>query len=55
MGNGTNSPAEGKIESVDTFPISRTKSLRAFVGLARYYDRYRHHFSVIAVPLTDEL
>lgn len=53
VGNGTRSPAEAKIESVQKSPTPRTNlQIRAFLELAEYYDRYINNFSV---PLTDAL
>ncbi|GFT64034.1 retrovirus-related Pol polyprotein from transposon 297 [Trichonephila clavipes] len=46
----------GIIEAVLEFPTSRTKTqIRAFLGLAGYYQKYINLFSVIAAPLTDAL
>ena len=41
MGNGTVSPAEGKIEAVRSFVQPKTKKqIRQFLGLTEYYRRF---------------
>lgn len=56
VGNGSRSPAEAKVECVKKFPTPQTKTqVRAFLGLAGYYQRYIKNFSVIAAPLSDAL
>ncbi|GFU29771.1 retrovirus-related Pol polyprotein from transposon 297 [Trichonephila clavipes] len=58
VGQGFRTPSEIKVQAVLEFPTStpRTKTqIRAFLGLAGYYQKYINLFSVIAVPLTDAL
>ncbi|GFT43397.1 retrovirus-related Pol polyprotein from transposon 297 [Trichonephila clavipes] len=54
--SGFRTPSEIKVQAVLEFPTPRTKTqIRAFLGLAGYYQKYINLFSVIAVPLTDAL
>ena len=54
VGNGTTSPQQCKIESIETFKTPRIKKgVRAFLGLAGYYRRFLLNFSTIAAPLSD--
>ncbi|GFW88350.1 retrovirus-related Pol polyprotein from transposon 297 [Trichonephila clavipes] len=56
VGQGFRTPSEFKVQAVLEFPTPRTKTpIRAFLGLAGYYQKYINLFSVIAVPLTDAL
>ncbi|GFS87013.1 retrovirus-related Pol polyprotein from transposon 297 [Trichonephila clavipes] len=56
VGQGFRTPSEIKVHAVLEFPTPRTKTqIRAFLGLAGYYQKYINLFSVIAAPLTDEL
>ncbi|GFT13630.1 retrovirus-related Pol polyprotein from transposon 297 [Trichonephila clavipes] len=56
MGQGFRTPSEIKVQAVLEFPTPRTKTqIRAFLGLAGYYQKYINLFSVIATPLTDAL
>ncbi|GFW91684.1 retrovirus-related Pol polyprotein from transposon 297 [Trichonephila clavipes] len=53
---GFRTPSEIKVQAVLEFPIPRTKTqIRAFLGIAGYYQKYINLFSVIAAPLTDAL
>ncbi|GFU67247.1 retrovirus-related Pol polyprotein from transposon 297 [Trichonephila clavipes] len=56
VGQGFRTPSEIKVQAVLEFPTPRTKTqIRAFFGLAGYYQKYINLFSVIAAPLTDAL
>ncbi|GFS75182.1 retrovirus-related Pol polyprotein from transposon 297 [Trichonephila clavipes] len=56
VGQGFRTPSEIKIQAVLEFPTPRTKTqIRAFLGIAGYYQKYINLFSVIAAPLTDAL
>ncbi|GFW75310.1 retrovirus-related Pol polyprotein from transposon 297 [Trichonephila clavipes] len=56
VGQGFRTPSEIKVQAVLEFPTPRTKAqIRAFLGLAGYYQKYINLFSVIAAPLTDAL
>ncbi|GFU70318.1 hypothetical protein TNCV_2106571 [Trichonephila clavipes] len=56
VGQGFRTPSEIKVQAVLEFPTPRTKTqIRAFLGLAGYYQKYINLFSVIAAPLTDAL
>ncbi|GFW24858.1 retrovirus-related Pol polyprotein from transposon 297 [Trichonephila clavipes] len=56
VGQGFRTPSEIKIQAVLEFPTPCTKTqIRAFLGLAGYYQKYINLFSVIAAPLTDAL
>ncbi|GFX63257.1 retrovirus-related Pol polyprotein from transposon 297 [Trichonephila clavipes] len=56
VGQGFRTPSEIKVQAVLEFPTPRTKTqIRAFLGLASYYQKYINLFSVIAAPLTDAL
>ncbi|GFW00391.1 retrovirus-related Pol polyprotein from transposon 297 [Trichonephila clavipes] len=56
VGQGFRTHSEIKVRADLDFPISRTKTqIRAFLGLAGYYQKYINLFSVIAAPLTDAL
>ncbi|GFU66168.1 retrovirus-related Pol polyprotein from transposon 17.6 [Trichonephila clavipes] len=56
VGQGFRTPSETKVQTVLEFPTPRMKTqIRAFLGLAGYYQRYINLFSVIAAPLTDAL
>ncbi|GFY33175.1 retrovirus-related Pol polyprotein from transposon 297 [Trichonephila clavipes] len=55
-GQGFRTPSEIKVLAVLEFPTPRTKTqIRAFLGLAGYYQKHINLFSVIAAPLTDAL
>ncbi|GFY32084.1 retrovirus-related Pol polyprotein from transposon 297 [Trichonephila clavipes] len=54
--HGFRTSSEIKVQAVLEFPTPRTKTqIRAFLGLAGYYQKYINLFSVIAAPLTDAL
>ena len=54
VGNGTISPQQSKIESIETFKTPQIKKdVHAFLGLAGYYRRFLPNFSTIAAPLSD--
>ncbi|GFW23643.1 retrovirus-related Pol polyprotein from transposon 297 [Trichonephila clavipes] len=56
VGQGFRTPSEIKVQAVLEFPTPRTKTqIRAFLGLAGYYQKYINLFSVIAAALTDAL
>ncbi|GFW38991.1 retrovirus-related Pol polyprotein from transposon 297 [Trichonephila clavipes] len=56
VGQGFRTPSEIKVQAVLEFPTPRTKTqIRAFLGLAGYYQKYINLFSVITAPLTDAL
>ncbi|GFW18363.1 retrovirus-related Pol polyprotein from transposon 297 [Trichonephila clavipes] len=56
VGQGFRTPTEIKVQAVLEFPTPRTKTqIRAFLGIAGYYQKYINLFSVIAAPLTDAL
>ncbi|GFU35887.1 retrovirus-related Pol polyprotein from transposon 297 [Trichonephila clavipes] len=56
VGQGFRTPSEVKVQDVLEFPTPRTKTqIRAFLGLAGYYEKHINLFSVIAAPLTDAL
>ncbi|GFW42031.1 retrovirus-related Pol polyprotein from transposon 297 [Trichonephila clavipes] len=56
VGQGFRTPSEIKVQAVLEFPTPRTKTqIRAFLGIAGYYQKYINLFSVIVAPLTDAL
>ncbi|GFV34084.1 retrovirus-related Pol polyprotein from transposon 297 [Trichonephila clavipes] len=56
VGQGFRTPSEIKVQAILEFPTPRTKTqIRAFIGLAGYYQKYINLFSVIAAPLADAL
>ncbi|GFY11962.1 retrovirus-related Pol polyprotein from transposon 297 [Trichonephila clavipes] len=56
VGQSFRTPSEIKVQAVLEFPTPRTKTqIRAFLGIAGYYQKYINLFSVIAAPLTDAL
>ncbi|GFT31918.1 retrovirus-related Pol polyprotein from transposon 297 [Trichonephila clavipes] len=56
VGQSFRTPSEIKVQAVLEFPTPRTKiQIRAFLGIAGYYQKYINRFSVIAAPLTDAL
>ncbi|GFW48288.1 retrovirus-related Pol polyprotein from transposon 297 [Trichonephila clavipes] len=56
VGQGFRTPSEIKVQAVLEFPTPRMKTqIRAFLGIAGYYQKYINLFSVIAAPLTDAL
>ncbi|GFU98122.1 retrovirus-related Pol polyprotein from transposon 297 [Trichonephila clavipes] len=56
VGQGFRTPSEIKVQAVLEFPTPHTKTqIRAFLGIAGYYQKYINLFSVIAAPLTDAL
>ncbi|XP_064465530.1 uncharacterized protein LOC135377174 [Ornithodoros turicata] len=56
IGQGYRRPADVKIAAVAEYPRPTTKTeLRAFLGLAGYYQHYIRSYSSIASPLTDAL
>ncbi|GFX85509.1 retrovirus-related Pol polyprotein from transposon 297 [Trichonephila clavipes] len=56
VGQGFRTPSEIKVQAVLEFPTPRTKTqIRAFLGIAGYYQKYINLFSVIAASLTDAL
>jgi hypothetical protein len=45
-----------KVQSIRNWPVPQDlKQRRSFLGLARYYRKFVHHFAVIARPLIDLL
>ncbi|GFW09704.1 retrovirus-related Pol polyprotein from transposon 297 [Trichonephila clavipes] len=55
VGQGFRTPSEIKVQAVLEFPTPHKTQIRAFLGLAGYYQKYINLFSVIAAPLTDAL
>ncbi|GFW66828.1 retrovirus-related Pol polyprotein from transposon 297 [Trichonephila clavipes] len=56
VGQGFRTPSEIKVQVVLEFPTPRTKTqIRAFLGLAGYYQKYVNLFLVIDAPLMDAL
>ncbi|GFT19766.1 retrovirus-related Pol polyprotein from transposon 297 [Trichonephila clavipes] len=56
VGQGFRTSSEIKVQAFLEFPTPRTKTqIRAFLGLAGYYQKYINLFSIIAAPLTDAL
>ncbi|GFW01370.1 retrovirus-related Pol polyprotein from transposon 297 [Trichonephila clavipes] len=56
VGQRFRTPFEIKVQAVLEFPTPRTKTqIRAFLGIAGYYQKYINLFSVMAAPLTDAL
>ncbi|GBM41064.1 hypothetical protein AVEN_180965-1 [Araneus ventricosus] len=56
VGHGIRTPNEVKVKAVLEFPVPTTKSqVRAFLGLAGYYNHYIPMFSSIVAPLTETL
>ncbi|GFV67681.1 retrovirus-related Pol polyprotein from transposon 17.6 [Trichonephila clavipes] len=56
VGQGFRTPSEVKVQDVLEFPTPRTKTqIRAFLGLAGYYQKHINLLSVIAAPLTHAL
>ncbi|GBM66113.1 Retrovirus-related Pol polyprotein from transposon 297 [Araneus ventricosus] len=56
VGRGIRTPNEVKVKAVPDFPVPTTKSqVRAFLGLAGYYNHYIPMFSSIVAPLTETL
>lgn len=56
VGQGCRRPADVKITAVTDYPRPTTKTeIRAFLGLAGYYQHYIRDYSNIASPLTDAL
>lgn len=56
VGRGIRTPNEVKVKAVLDFPEPTTKSqVRAFLGLAGYYNHYIPMFSSIVAPLTETL
>lgn len=56
VGQGYRRPADVKISAVTDYPRPTTKTeIRAFLGLAGYYQHYIRDYSNIASPLTDAL
>ncbi|GBM30924.1 hypothetical protein AVEN_9804-1 [Araneus ventricosus] len=56
VGRGIRTPNEVKVKAVLDFPIPTTKSqVRAFLGLAGYYNHYIPMFSSIVANLTETL
>ncbi|MDW0176561.1 MAG: RNase H-like domain-containing protein, partial [Nitrososphaeraceae archaeon] len=54
IGQGTRTPTEIKVKAILDFPTPTNKTeIRAFLGLAGYYQRYIFMYSTIAAPLTD--
>ena len=53
---GNISSLEVKVQTIREFPTPTSKTdIKAFWGLAGYYQRYISQFSFIAAPLTDKL
>ncbi|GBO23947.1 Retrovirus-related Pol polyprotein from transposon 17.6 [Araneus ventricosus] len=56
VGRGIRTPNEVKVTAVLNFPVPTTKSqVKAFLGLAGYYNHYIPKFSSIVAPLTETL
>ncbi|GFW02899.1 retrovirus-related Pol polyprotein from transposon 17.6 [Trichonephila clavipes] len=56
VGQGFRTTSEIKVQAVLEFPTPHTKTqIRAFLGLAGYYQKHINLFSVSAAPLTDAL
>ncbi|GFY09200.1 hypothetical protein TNCV_4663901 [Trichonephila clavipes] len=56
VGQGFRTPFEVKVPAVLEFPTPHTKTqIRAYLGLAGYYQKHINLFSIIAAPLTDAL
>ena len=56
VGQGKISPVMAKVEAVTRFPEpSNKRELMRFLGMAEYYRKFCHNFSVIAAPLTNLL
>ncbi|GBN50433.1 Retrovirus-related Pol polyprotein from transposon 297 [Araneus ventricosus] len=56
VGRGIRTPNQVKVKAVLDFPVPTTKSqVRAFLGLAGYYNHYIPMFSSIVAPLTETL
>lgn len=56
VGRGRRRPSEIKVAAVMNYPRPTSKSeIRAFLGLAGYYQHYVPNYSSIASPLTDAL
>ncbi|GBM59305.1 Retrovirus-related Pol polyprotein from transposon 297 [Araneus ventricosus] len=56
VGRGIRTPNEVKVKAVLDFPVPTTKSqVRAFLGLAGYYNHYIPMFSSIVAHLTETL
>ena len=53
VGQGQVKSVEAKVEAISDFPVPTCKrQLMRFLGMAGYYRKFYHNFSVIAVPLT---
>ena len=56
VGNGQVKPSDAKIQALLKFPVPHNKQeLMRFLGMAGYYRRFCHNFSVITAPLTNLL
>jgi len=53
VGQDQVAPVSAKIEAIARFPVPADKrDLMRFLGMAGYYQKFCHHFSSIAEPLT---
>ena len=54
MGKNEVKPIYVKMKAISDFPVpSCRKQLMSFLGIAGYYRRFCHTFSIIAEPLTN--
>ena len=56
MGQNQVKPIDVKVKAISDFPLpSCKKQLMRFLGMAGYYQRFCHNFSIITEPLTNLL
>ena len=56
VGNGQVKPTHAKIQAIVNYPVPKDKKeLVRFLGMAGYYRRFCHNFSLITAPLTNLL
>ena len=56
VGNGQVKPVKTKVQSVVSYPTFKNRlELMWFLGMASYYRRFCHNFSMITAPLTNLL
>ena len=54
VGGGDLEPDPGKVQAVKEYPQPETKkNVRAFLGLAGYYQRFIPNFAAVTVPMTE--